>query len=105
MTIVDVQAPDPPLVFVNDAFLNMTGHRREEVMGRNCRFLQGSDTDPAAVGAIAQATGLGKAVNLDVLNYRKDGQPFWNALQSMLSRVSDRRGAQAAVPEPRPGAV
>lgn len=87
MTIVDAQAPDLPIVFVNDAFLNMTGYRRDEVVGRNCRFLQGPDTDGEAVMALARAVDQGEAANLDVLNYRKDGTPFWNALQ--ISPVRD----------------
>ena len=89
MIIVDAQAPDMPIVFVNDAFIRMTGYSRHEVMGRNCRFLQGPDTDVEAVRALAQATGKGKAASLDVLNYRRDGTPFWNALQISPVRAAD----------------
>lgn len=90
MTIVDAQAPDLPIVFVNDAFLNMTGYRRDEVLGRNCRFLQGPDTEGPVVKALAQAINKGEATNQDLLNYRKDGTPFWNALQ--ISPVRNAAG-------------
>ncbi|MDZ4319132.1 MAG: PAS domain-containing protein [Phenylobacterium sp.] len=90
MIIVDAQAPDMPIVFANDAFLNMSGYRRDEVMGRNCRFLQGPDTDTEVIKALANAIANGEPTNLDVLNYRKDGTPFWNALQ--ISPVRDANG-------------
>jgi len=90
MIIVDAQAPDMPIVFANDAFLNMSGYRRDEVMGRNCRFLQGPDTDTDVIKALANAIANGEPTNVDVLNYRKDGEPFWNALQ--ISPVRDAKG-------------
>ncbi|MDO8900617.1 MAG: PAS domain-containing protein [Phenylobacterium sp.] len=90
MTIVDAQAPDMPLVFVNDAFLKMTGYVRSEVLGRNCRFLQGPDTDAKASATLARGVSAGEAVSVDLLNYRKDGTPFWNALQ--ISPVRNATG-------------
>lgn len=91
MTIVDAQAPDLPIVFVNEAFLRMTGYRRDEVLGRNCRFLQGPGTDGAVVEQLPRAIAQGEATNQDVLNYRKDGQPFWNALQISPVRDADNQ--------------
>lgn len=80
MIITDPRQANNPIVFVNDAFLLLTGYERAEVMGRNCRFLQGANTDTAAVASIRQAIQQGVDINIDLLNYRKDGTPFWNAL-------------------------
>ncbi len=80
MIIADPRLPDIPIVFVNDAFLKLTGYTREEVIGRNCRFLQGPDTDPKAVTKIREAVKDRTDINVDILNYRKDGSTFWNAL-------------------------
>ena len=89
-TISDPRQPDDPLVFVNPAFERTTGYRREEVEGRNCRFLQGPDTDPAAVQEIRDALALQEHRSIVLLNYRKDGSAFWNELS--LSPVLDARG-------------
>lgn len=80
MTITDPSRADNPIIFVNDAFLRLTGYGRDEVEGRNCRFLQGTGTDPAAAARIGRALSAGREIGLDILNYRKDGTPFWNAL-------------------------
>lgn len=80
MTITDPHRLDNPIVFANDAFLRLTGYARSEVEGRNCRFLQGADTDPDAAARIGHALRAGRDIGLDILNYRKDGTPFWNAL-------------------------
>lgn len=90
MIIADARAPDMPIVFANDAFSNLTGYARDEVLGRNCRFLQGPETDSAAVAELAAAVADQRAVTVDVMNYRKDGTPFWNALQ--ISPVKNREG-------------
>jgi PAS domain S-box-containing protein len=89
VTVADMTAPDAPLCFVNQAFLETTGYARQDVVGRNCRFLQGPDTDPAAVRAMRAAIDAGEPLRIDVLNYRKDGAPFWNALQLSPIRASD----------------
>ncbi|WP_046862117.1 PAS domain-containing protein [Microvirga massiliensis] len=80
MLIADALLDDSPILFVNDAFLDLTGYARDEVMGRNCRFLQGPGTDQAVASRIAAAISAGERIETEVLNYRKDGTPFWNAL-------------------------
>jgi PAS domain S-box-containing protein len=80
MIVTDPKQPDNPIIFANDAFLTMTGYAREDVNGVNCRFLQGPDTDPAHVKKIKEALARGEDVSVDILNYRKDGTPFWNGL-------------------------
>ncbi len=86
--ITDPRQTDNPIVFANDAFVDLTGYSRDEILGRNCRFLQGEDTDPATVGAIRTAIESGKAITVDILNYKKDGTPFLNRL-SIRPIVSD----------------
>ncbi len=90
MLITDPRKADNPIVFVNNAFLRLTGYERGEVVGRNCRFLQGPDTDPNAISAIRDAVAQRKDVAVDILNYRKDGTTFWNAL--FISPVSNEKG-------------
>jgi PAS domain S-box-containing protein len=90
MIVTDASQADNPIIFVNDAFLKLTGYGREEVIGRNCRFLQGPDTAPEAVRAMHDAIAGGGDVSIDLLNYRKDGSTFWNALY--LSPVRNDAG-------------
>jgi len=80
MIVTDPRQDDDPIVFANGAFFDLTGYTREEVMGRNCRFLQGAQTDRATVDEIRKALQEERAVAVDILNYKKDGTPFWNAL-------------------------
>jgi PAS domain S-box-containing protein len=80
MLITDPREPDNPILFANDAFLDFTGYRRDEVVGRNCRFLQGPDTDPGTLALIRARIAAGEAVETEILNYKKDGSPFWNSL-------------------------
>lgn len=90
MVITDPNQPDNPIIFCNQAFQDLSGYPREEVIGRNCRFLQGPDSAPETVAAIRQAIEGGTDIAVDLLNYRKDGTPFWNALY--LSPVRDDDG-------------
>ena len=80
MLVSDPRKPDNPIVFVNDAFLKLTGYERDECIGRNCRFLQGEGTDPDTVARLRAAIEDERPIQIDLLNYRKDGTPFWNAL-------------------------
>ncbi|KAG1660149.1 hypothetical protein FOA52_007806 [Chlamydomonas sp. UWO 241] len=76
--ITDPGLPDAPIVFASDAFLDLTGYSREEVLGRNCRFLQGEGTDPSTVAEIRAAIAAGTEATVRILNYTKAGRPFWN---------------------------
>ena len=90
MIVTDARQPDQPILFVNDAFVTLTGYERDEVIGRNCRFLQGPLTDRDTVENIRLAVDEGKDAAVDILNYRKDGAPFWNAL--FISPVRNKDG-------------
>lgn len=78
--LCDPHAPDVPIVFANRAFRHLTGYPEEEIVGRNCRFLQGPDTDPEAIARIRQAIEDEDVIVVELVNYRKDGTRFWNAL-------------------------
>ena len=80
MVVVDPRQPDLPIVFANNAFVAMSGYPLEEIVGRNCRFLQGPDTDRQTIADIGRAITERRDVAVEILNYRKDGSPFWNAL-------------------------
>lgn len=80
MIVTDPRQPDNPIVFANEAFLRLTGYERHEVSGKNCRFLQGPDTDRGAVEQVREAIASNRDIAIDLLNYRKDGTAFWNAL-------------------------
>lgn len=88
--ITDPNLDDNPLVWVNSAFVRETGYGAEEVIGRNCRFLQGPDTDPVAVARIGEALRECRPVTEVLLNYRKDGSTFWNELS--IAPVYDEDG-------------
>ncbi len=90
VTIVDINLPDQPLIFANPTFLRLTGYPLNEIIGRNCRFLQGKDTDHDAVDKIRKAIETGNEITVTLLNYKKDGTPFWNELR--LSPVKDENG-------------
>ena len=80
MIITNPRLPDNPVVFANDSFCRLSGYERDEIVGRNCRFLQGPETDPATVRKIHDAVERVEAIEIDIRNHRKDGEPFWNRL-------------------------
>jgi PAS domain S-box-containing protein len=90
MVVTDPNQPDNPIAFVNRAFLDLTLYKEEEVLGRNCRFLQGEQTDPHTVDEIRRALTEERAVAVDILNYKADGSPFWNGL--FVGPVFDKEG-------------
>ncbi|MFK0335147.1 PAS domain-containing protein [Rhizobium sp. NPDC090275] len=87
MIITDPRRPDNPIIFVNEAFAALTGYSRQEALGRNCRFLQGPGTNSDDVDKIRQAVAEKRPIEMDLLNYRKDGSLFWNRL--LVSPVFD----------------
>jgi len=78
ITISDPEQEDNPLVYVNERFEEMTGYDAADALGRNCRFLQGENTDPEPVVAIREAIDAAEPVTVELRNYRKDGEDFWN---------------------------
>lgn len=90
MIVTDPNQPDNPIIFANPAFLTMTGYRADEVLGRNCRFLQGPETDRDTVRDIAQAIERQQETSVEIINYKKNGSAFWNAL--FISPVLDQDG-------------
>ena len=78
--ITDPNVQDNPIIYASPAFERLTGYTAAETVGRNCRFLQGKDSDRATVGIIREAVGNGRSCSVELLNYRKDGTPFWSAL-------------------------
>nr|AML76900.1 putative LOV domain-containing protein [Ettlia oleoabundans] len=90
ITICDPSVKDCPVVYCNTAFLRITGYSRKEVIGRNCRFLQGPRTDPATVQRLATALHEGREVTVELLNYRKNGEEFYNMLS--ITPVRDAAG-------------
>jgi PAS domain S-box-containing protein len=90
ITIADWLDPDHPLVYVNDAFAQLTGYPSDDILGRNCRFLQGPESDQRAVRELRSALDSGRDVRTVLRNYRKDGTAFWNEVH--LSAVRDDTG-------------
>jgi PAS domain S-box-containing protein len=90
MIVTNPSLPDNPIVFANEAFIRMTGYSSAELIGQNCRFLQGKDTDMDTVAEIRKAVEERREIATEILNYRKDGATFWNAL--FISPVYDRAG-------------
>jgi PAS domain S-box-containing protein len=90
IVITDPRLPDNPIVYVNPAFEKTTGYSMEEVIGRNCRFLQGEDRDQQALEELRACIREGQECRIVLRNYRKDGTRFWNELY--VSPVRDDEG-------------
>ncbi|GGE30025.1 signal transduction histidine kinase [Agaricicola taiwanensis] len=87
MVVVDATAPDRPLVYTNRSFRSLTGYENEEIVGRNCRFLQGEETDPRDRAKFREGVEAGKTFQITLTNHRKDGSTFRN--QVFVSPVRD----------------
>jgi len=88
--IADARQPDMPTVYCNAAFEKITGYSRQEVIGQNCRFLQGRDDDQPGLTAVRQAIHHGTEVKAELRNYKKDGTLFWN--EFYIAPVRDAQG-------------
>ncbi len=90
LTIADARMPDFPLIYVNPRFCALTGYAAEEVLGRNCRFLQGDDRDQEGLAGLRRALENGDTFETVLKNYRKDGTPFMNRIS--IFPVHDKEG-------------
>ncbi len=88
--ISDPRLPDNPIISCNDAFIRLTGYEREEIVGRNCRFLRGADTEPWLSELLRNGIRQRQPVMVEILNYKKDGSPFRNAV--MVAPIFDAEG-------------
>lgn len=90
ITVVDLSLEDQPLIYVNEAFCKLTDYSSKEVLGRNCRFLQGEGTCKESVKAIAQSIAKKEAVFCDLLNYTKFGEEFYNRLILLPIQLTEK---------------
>lgn len=100
--VTDPSLPDNPIVYATQGFLNLTGYTLDQVLGRNCRFLQGPETDPKAVEKIRGSIEDGTDMSVCLLNYRVDGSTFWNqffiaALRDASGNITNYVGVQCKV--------
>lgn len=100
--VTDPSLPDNPIVYATQGFLNLTGYTLDQVLGRNCRFLQGPETDPKAVEKIRRSIEEGSDMSVCLLNYRVDGTTFWNqffiaALRDASGNITNYVGVQCKV--------
>jgi PAS domain S-box-containing protein len=90
MVVTNPRKPDNPIELANPAFYALTGYSEGEVLGRNCRFLSGPQTEAGIRGQVREAVEKGRPVIVDILNYRRDGTPFRNGV--MIAPLFDERG-------------
>ena len=88
--VSDPRQQDNPIVACNEAFIELTGYAREEILGRNCRFLRGERTEPEQTAMLREAVSASRPVMVELINYRKDGTPFRNAV--MIAPLFDEDG-------------
>jgi PAS domain S-box-containing protein len=91
--VSDPRLPDNPIVACNEAFIELTGYAREEILGRNCRFLRGERTEPEQTAMLREAVSASRPVMVELINYRKDGSAFRNAV--MIAPLFDEKGELA----------
>lgn len=106
--ITDPSLQDNPIIFASNDFLSLTGYTKEEVLGRNCRFLQGTETSREKVEEIRKGLANGGDVSVTLANYTSDGTPFWNklfiaALRDSQNNIVNFIGVVAKVPAPEVG--
>jgi PAS domain S-box-containing protein len=106
VTISDFRLPDNPLIYANAGFERLTGYAVQDVLGKNCRFLQGPGTDQSTVDVIRHAIREERECTVEILNYRKDGSTFWNRLsitplRDAVGRTTHFIGIQSDVTERR----
>ncbi|KRB52724.1 PAS domain S-box protein [Rhizobium sp. Root708] len=89
LVVAEAREPDYPIVLANDAFLDLTGYTADEVIGRNCRILQGEHTSRTAVAEVRAIIDHEREGTVEILNYRKDGTVFWNQLHLRPIRETD----------------
>ncbi len=93
IVITDAGKKDHPIIYCNKAFLKMTGYQKDEVIGRNCRFLQGKDRKQKGIGKIREAVKNGSSCRVELRNYKKDGTLFWNEIS--INPIRSKDGAIA----------
>mmetsp|Transcript_6359 Transcript_6359/g.15436 ORF Transcript_6359/g.15436 Transcript_6359/m.15436 type:complete len:484 (+) Transcript_6359:316-1767(+) len=106
--ITDPSLQDNPIVFASDDFLALTGYSREDVLGRNCRFLQGQNTSKQKLDMIRKGLVTGDDISVTLVNYTADGTPFWNklfiaALRDAQNNIVNFIGVIVKVASPEPG--
>ena len=90
VTLSDPDQPDNPIVYANEAFERITGYSQDEIIGRNCRFLQGTERDQPEIERIRDAMRENTEVTVTLRNYKKDGTPFFN--EFTIRPLTDRQG-------------
>lgn len=90
ITISDANRPDNPLIYANKSFEKITGYKRSNILGHNCRFLQGPDTKESSVAELRRGVEEETAVSTEILNYRQDGEKYWNEVT--IAPVRDDNG-------------
>jgi PAS domain S-box-containing protein len=88
--VSDPRQPDNPIIACNQAFIDLTGYGREEILGRNCRFLRGERTEPALTAMLREAVAETRPLMVELINYKKDGTAFRNAV--MIAPLFDEAG-------------
>lgn len=91
--VSDPRQPDNPIIACNAAFIELTGYARDEIVGRNCRFLRGERTEPEQTAMLREAVAGRRPVMVELINYRKDGSAFRNAV--MIAPLFDEHGELA----------